>query len=136
MPTLFLDENVKTALAPALIAIGIPTRTTHGEDRLGMTDANHLLHCANQGWVLITQNRRDFLALHEGWVTWTAAWGVRQEHGGILILDQGPSITDLVAAIGPFITSENRVINRLWNWYATPPEWQEFTIGGAKKRIP
>jgi len=135
MPTLFLDENVKAALAPALIAVGIPTLTTHGEDRLGMIDAAHLSHCANLGWVLVTQNRRDFLALHEGWVTWTAEWGVRREHNGILILDQGPGIAALVTAIVPFLASGQPLINRVWNWFDNPPDWQEFIIGGSKKRI-
>jgi hypothetical protein len=57
------------------------------------------------------------------------------EHGGILVLDQGPLIPELVAAIVPFLASGEPLINRLWNWYDNPPEWQQFTVGGSRKRI-
>ncbi len=71
MPLLFLDENVKIGLADVLRAAGIETRTVRDEGQLHTVDAALLLACANQGWMLVTQNRRDFRALHEGWVTWT-----------------------------------------------------------------
>ncbi len=134
MPTLFLDENVKVELADALNAAGIPTRTTRDERRLRAIDADQLLFCAEQGWVLVTQNRRDFLALHEGWVTWTTAWGIALVHGGIFVLDQGPLVPDLVAAIVPFLITDLKLANSLWNWYDAPPEWQEFEIGASGKR--
>lgn len=136
MPTLFLDENVKIELADALREEGVTVYTTRDQGRLGANDADQLLHCAAYGWALVTQNRRDFLALHEGWVTWTAAWRQRSEHGGILVLDQGPLISELVAAIVPFLASGEPLVNRLWNWYDNPSEWQQFTVGGSRKRQP
>ncbi len=134
MPALFLDENVKVELADSLKEEGISVYTTRDQGRLGANDADQLLYCATHGWALVTQNRRDFLALHEGWVTWTTAWKRSSEHGGILVLDQGPLIPELVAAIVPFLASGKPLINRLWNWYDNPPEWQEFTVGGSRKR--
>lgn len=103
MPALFLDENVKVELADALSAAGIETHTTVGEQRLQAIDADQLLFYANQGRVCVTQNRRDFLTLHEGWAAWTGAWGIPLAHSGILILDQGPLIPILMAALVPFL---------------------------------
>lgn len=136
MPVLFLDENVKVELAEALSAAGIETHTTVSEQRLRAIDADQLLFCANQGWVCVTQNRRDFLTLHEGWATWTGAWGIPLAHSGILILDQGPLIPTLMAILVPFLATKPPLTNRLWNWYDNPPEWQEFSIGGSRKRRP
>ena len=74
MPVLFLDENVKVELAEALSTVRIETHTTVSEQRLQAIDADQLLFCAHQGWACVTQNRRDFLTLHEGWTTVRARW--------------------------------------------------------------
>ncbi len=113
MSILFFDENIKLELATTLRERGVDVRTTREESRLGALDADQLLHCAGQGWVLVTQYRKDFEPLHEGWLTWTAAWNIRSEHSGILALDQGPLVPELTEPIIQLLSSDRPLVNRL-----------------------
>src|SRR5439155_21606323 len=52
------------------------------------TDDAQLLIAVRNGWILVSYNRRDFVMLHDAWLTWPATFGLSfPTHPGILVLD-------------------------------------------------
>jgi hypothetical protein len=104
-----------------LSAAGHPTRTTVGVGRLGRWDAEQLLFASEQGWTLVTHNRRDYHALHEGWIVWSPRWREPLSHQGILTLDQGYRLrpSDYARALLTLLSSEGLLLaNRTYDWFA------------------
>jgi hypothetical protein len=50
-------------------------------------DAEHLLHAAQNGRILVTRDR-DFLGLHTAWLLWPIAWQMSPspQHAGIMLI--------------------------------------------------
>jgi len=90
VPVFFLDEDVCARLADSLRDMGYTVTDTHDERREGIRDPRQLLFAAERNLTVITHNRRDFLLLHDAWLTWTHEWQVNRRHSGILVLDQLP----------------------------------------------
>lgn len=116
MPVLYLDEDVKFEVALTLRALQYDITTTRGEGRLQARDPAQLRFAAQHGRVLVTCNRRDFHALHEGWLDWSRAWSVGRDHAGVLAMDQGHLVSDYVNALIAFFAVELPLTNRMYDW--------------------
>lgn len=76
----------------------------------------------------MTHNRHDFRMLHEAWLRWGHAWGVRRPHAGILVLDrvrgqlaiETARLIDVVA-----IDPTTDLANGLYDW-STRSGWVRF----------
>ena len=112
MANFYLDEDFPIAVAGLLTAAGHPTRTTVAAGRVGRWDAEQLLYATEQGWTIVTHNRRDFRALHEGWIVWSSRWREPRPHGGILTLLAVDGLT---------------LVNGTFEWFArNGGEWVEW----------
>jgi hypothetical protein len=83
-PSFFTDEDVFSAVAPALRAAGSDAVSTTEANRLGETDESQLEWAATNGRVLVTFNVSDFARLHAEWL----ASG--RHHAGIVVSEQRP----------------------------------------------
>lgn len=77
-------------------------------------DDEHLLIAAQNGWILVSHNRKDFNLLHDGWRRWSAAWGVIALHGGILIIPQSWPAKRTASEIDSFIQTGVLLANQLY----------------------
>ncbi len=64
---LYLDEHVPVAVAPALVAHGVDCLSTQEAGNVGLSDEDQLAFATRSGRVLVTFNRKDFLALARRW---------------------------------------------------------------------
>ena len=118
MAALHLDNDIPIALASYLTEQGHTVVTALA---LGMTaapDEQHLLAAANAGRMLVSHNWKDYRLLHAAWLTWSRAWGITQDHAGILVPAQA-SLQLLGPAIGSFLAEDHPLTNRLWRWTST-----------------
>lgn len=121
MAAFYLDEDMPIGVASFLTSAGHSMRTTVAERRLGRWDADQLLYATERDWTLVTYNRRDYRALHEGWVVWSALWQEPRPHGGILTLDKGIGLAarDYAEAITLLVSNpEVMLVNRTYEWFA------------------
>ncbi len=81
---LYLDEHIPTILARILRERGVDCVTTQEAGNIGRPDQGQLQYATTHSRVLLTFNRRDFLALAKVW----AANG--QNHAGIILSKQLP----------------------------------------------
>lgn len=119
MAGLYLDENMSLAVGARLHVRGHIVTSTAAEGRLGTPDPRLLLEAAEQGWTLVTHNRRDFRLLHDAWHTWTNAWGTKQDHAGILVLDRvvGQTPEETAALIDSLVRDpQTRLSRALYDW--------------------
>lgn len=80
---LYLDEDAqRTDLIQALRARQVDVLTVSEADMFGEVDDKQLLYARQQGRVIFTFNRGDFVSLHTKWL----AGG--QHHSGIIVSDQ------------------------------------------------
>ena len=85
---LYFDENMPQEMEGILRGMGYTVHTVEEVIARSEDDSTHLRISTERGWVLITQNRRDFRRLHWLWTTFYN-WGVLpQAHGGILTIYQ------------------------------------------------
>jgi hypothetical protein len=78
-----LDEDCQSgALAHALQLHGVDVRTTNSAGLTGISDEAQLTAASSAGRVLVTNNARDFVPLHNRWAI------ERREHGGIIVFPQ------------------------------------------------
>jgi Domain of unknown function (DUF5615) len=130
MAFLYLDEDIPIEVASLLTSAGHPTRTTVAVGRVGRWDAEQLLYATEQGWTIVTHNRRDFRALHESWLVWSFLWREPRPHGGILTLDKGNRLvaSDYVTAILTLLTVDSLALaNTTFEWFArNGGEWIEW----------
>jgi uncharacterized protein (DUF433 family) len=80
----FLDEDVHPSLAPALRRHGFDAVHAGEVGRRSHSDAEQLAFAAAEQRVLVTHNRRDFLALARQW------WDRHAHHAGIVYARQAP----------------------------------------------
>lgn len=85
----YLDHDVALNVTGQLRALGhhVVTSREQGQEEAG--DFLQLLTAAQNNWVLVSHNRKDFQLLHRAWVTWSRAWSVQAVHAGVLILPHG-----------------------------------------------
>lgn len=126
MPILYLDEDVKRAVADLLLAPDRLVHTAREEGRLGASDPYQLLYAAEQGWIIVTCNRGDYHLLHEAWLLWSYRWGIRRDHPGILALDQGQPAGLMAAAIEQALASGGVLMNAMYDWTARDGQWRRY----------
>ncbi len=131
MARFYLDEDVPVTLSAILAANGHPSITTVQAGNLHVWDAAQLLYAADNQRILVTHNRGDYRALHEGWVHWSSRWHTQQPHGGILILGKGNqrlTVADYAQAILAFLQmTPVSIENMTFDWFAPPRnEWVQW----------
>ncbi len=80
--SLYIDEDVTTALAPALRQRGFRAQSTLEAGNIGLSDEDQLRYAAEHGMAILTSNARDFVLLAQAWF-WAG-----KEHAGIIITKQ------------------------------------------------
>ncbi len=115
---LYFDEHVHPLVAVMLRERGIDCRTTQEAGNLGTEDEDQLRYATAQGRVLVTFDRRDFLALARQWAS------MNQSHAGLILSTQCP-IPELLRYLLRCHTrhqSENLTDHILWlQNYKEPP---------------
>lgn len=96
-PDLYTDHNVSLRLVERLRARGFVVTTTREIGLERAKDSKQFLAAAEQGWLLVTHNERDFALLFDAWRRWSDAWHVSPRHAGIVVLPQRePSLTEVL----------------------------------------
>jgi hypothetical protein len=119
-PSVYLDECVDHALAPALHQRGFAVTTAIEAHLLGADDERQLRFAAEQDLVLLSHNWRHFQRWHRAFQQ--RDW----PHGGIVVLPSGSPLPQLTirAAL-------------LLDWLTTLPDWhtQLFRWGDLQFRL-
>ncbi len=82
--SLYLDEDVDVALAPALRRRGIDVLTTQAAGNVQQRDEDQLTFATQVGRVFFTHNRGDFALLHKKMIE------EGRSHAGVILSDQHP----------------------------------------------
>ena len=125
MANLYADQDVGLQLVERVRALGHDVVMTR---EIGMTrasDASQLLMAAQQGRILVTRNRDDFVLLHDAWVRWPRAWGTQPPplHAGILVVVHGVPNTLAASDLDRFLRSKPPLVNELYFW-TSPGVWE------------
>ncbi len=127
---LYFDENMPQEMEGILRGMGYTVHTVEEVIARSEDDSTHLRISTERGWVLITQNRRDFRRLHWLWTTFYN-WGVLpQAHGGILtIYQQRQELTaEWAAAINEFLQRRDHIRGEMYMWRPSLDEWEEEPV--------
>ena len=115
----YLDENMALAVETELRFLGHVVTSTYAEGRSAAPDPWLLLEAAERNWTFVTHNRKDFRLLHDAWLRWGRAWGVRQPHAGILVLDRvrGQSGVETAQLIDSVVRDPaTDLVSALYDW--------------------
>ena len=113
MADFYIDADVSAALAPGLEFWGHIARTAYDLGLRHNSDDQHLLLAAQNRWIFVTCNRKDFVLLHDAWVRWSLAWQMQKHHAGILIVPQDQPMR-LAGNIHRFIQTNPSLMNQLY----------------------
>lgn len=98
----YLNENIAVSLVELLSKRGFAAIRTRDVGNLRFSDEQQLRFAADNGYVLVTHNKRHFARLHERWTT-----EGRQHHGIILLERDEPEIlAERLAAFTAFPSPE------------------------------
>lgn len=118
MASFYLDRSLAADVADALRTHGhAATRTplTHNAP-----DYEHLLCAAQQQWVLVTHNGRDFRLLYGAWQAWPPALGVTGwvAHAGMLVppQDQRWAAARIAEEIHALVSTTPVLTNAFYEW--------------------
>lgn len=130
MAALFLDHNVSLHLVSLLHRRGHDVVTTRDLGLGGADDDIILTTATDQGRVLVTGDRTDFIPLHRVWTRWSRRWGVAARHGGILIL---PPPSDLPIPEAARVLNErlagSGVAGELFEYHKPPASrWEQVVF--------
>jgi hypothetical protein len=114
---LYADRNIRGDVRLSLRALGHVVTTTDDLRLERATDDVQLLTAAERGWILLTNNERDFVLLHDAWHLWSAAWGVAPQHAGIVIPKQGWSMERATTELGRLLETGVSFTNALYQWH-------------------
>lgn len=90
-----LNPALRSSCRPILTMAKIMTTPPNrDDDQISLPP--HTL--SEKGAYCLTDNRRDFLLLHDAWLTWTHEWRMDHRHSSILVVDQLPPADLYVAA--------------------------------------
>jgi hypothetical protein len=122
----YLDDCIALGLARLLEAGGLVVHLPEQVGTARVSDSGHLMTCMRGGWVLVTQNRRDFRRLH--WL-WTALhdWGLLPEqHPGILTIHEqvGAGGQTWAAAIVDLLQAQASLKGRMYRWRPASARWE------------
>jgi len=82
--SVYLDEDVPSSFAHALINRGVDMVTTQQAKNLRQSDAKQLVYATKEERTIFTHNKRDFILLHNEYLQ------SGKEHSGIIVSDQLP----------------------------------------------
>ena len=127
---LYFDEDVPHELEGLLQGMGHTVHTVDEMHARSEDDSTHLRISTESGWVLITQNRRDFRRLHWLWTTFYN-WGVLpQAHGGILtIYRHRPELrAEWAASIHEFLQIRDHIRGEMYMWRPSQNGWDREPV--------
>jgi hypothetical protein len=109
----YLDEDVPNLLVSLLAGLGHPALSTRRAGNARAWDDEQLLFTSREERIFVTHNYRDYELLHSAWLRWSVAWGVAQQHPGILVIPQPPELSPLQAAheLSNFVSAGRPVRN-------------------------
>lgn len=117
MADLYFDHNVSERLLPELRISGHRVTTARDIGLETADDAYQLTSAAENGWVLVTNNRKDFRLLHTALQLWAERWGLQRQHAGIVILPGAlPAIPGQLTALVTLLDSGAEFHNRVHEW--------------------
>ncbi len=95
--------------------------TTREEGRKSAPDYRQLWFAAAHQWILISVNRKDFIAHHGAWLLWSHEWGVRPQHAGILLIPHVPAYDYEYQRLATIIDRhlrdpEMQFVNSIYEW--------------------
>jgi hypothetical protein len=135
--SLQLDHNVSYDVVSPLRWAGHDVRTARELGFTRLTDDALLLATVRAGRMLATHNRRDFMLLHDAWVTWPAAFGLAlPSHPGILVLQDAPPRA-LSSTLESFLdtTPAGEIPNNLF-WWHHREGWRRRLLEGQWEPYP
>lgn len=127
---LYFDENMPQPMEGILRGMGYTVHTVDDADARAEDDSTHLRISSERGWVLITQNRRDFRRLHWLWKTFYN-WSVLEiEHAGILtIYQQREDLNyEWSEAIHEFLEGRDDLTGDMFMWRPSLGRWEREPI--------
>jgi hypothetical protein len=127
---IYFDEDVSVLMATDLRNAGIMVHLPREIGALSARDPAHLQASTNQGWILVTHNRRDFRRLHWLWMTFYS-WGIiSQPHSGILtIYEAERTMTDhWPAAITQFLRNRTSLTGLMYMWRPSTNGWEREPV--------
>ena len=127
---LYFDENMDQELEVILRGMGYTVHTVDEVAARSEDDSTHLRISTERGWVLITQNRRDFRRLHWLWTT-LYKWGVLQEeHSGILTIYQQRRelYHEWASAIHDLLESRDALRSEMYMWRPSRSTWEREPV--------
>jgi hypothetical protein len=120
MPGYYFDEQASERLTEALVGHGLDATSANRLGNKGLSDALHLLIAARAQRALVTYDTKDFTLLHEAWHAWSRAWGITDQHAGILLIYSAPrlSIEEVAEAVRQFDREHagTSTAGRLFSW--------------------
>lgn len=88
-------------------------------------DDEHLLAASLRARILVTNNIRDFVLLHDAWIRWSRKWHVHSSHSGILALPNGTPIERTVELLCHFVNGVPLpVTNTMYIWDGS--DWEKY----------
>jgi len=121
---IYLDDCVAPELARLLRDARVGVHLPVEVGTAGVSDSAHLMTCMRGGWVLVTQNRRDFRRLH--WL-WTALsdWGLLPQHPGILTIHEQTAAGHRAwaAAIIDLLQQQPNLQGQMYRWRPASGQW-------------
>jgi len=85
----YIDNDISRRLAELLAMQGHDAISARDLGLQSASDGQQLLVAAQRGRIFVTNNREDYMLLHDAWLRWTEAWHVPERHSGIMVVPQG-----------------------------------------------
>ncbi len=116
MASFYTDEDVGRQTAMELGKYGHFTTTARDQRLESVPDPRQLLTAADNGWILVTHNRRDFVLLNDAWLRWQRAWNGNYRHAGILVIPQTWDPVEAAHKLDEFISTRPTLADELHSW--------------------
>lgn len=103
MANLYVDEQFPLPVTIRLKVLGHNILTVQEADRRGSSDLDVLIFATNSNRIVLTQNRRDFIRLHNNYPI----------HGGIIVCTEDRDLEALAKRIDRMLSTEESFANKL-----------------------
>lgn len=112
----YLDHNVAREIGSRLLLAGQGSRDAQELGKARAGDDEHLFIAAQQGWIFLTHNAKDFYLLHDAWRRWSQGWQTPAQHAGILVFIPPITAALAVSELLTFLSSDVPMTNELYTW--------------------
>ncbi|MHB8644697.1 MAG: DUF5615 family PIN-like protein [Thermomicrobiales bacterium] len=116
MASFYLDQNVSHRIVPILRTAGHFVITSRDLRAERARDDEQLFTAWQNRWILVTQNRADFILIHDALRRWADLWGIAEIHAGILLVSDNLDFQMLARILDIFAASELTIANALYDW--------------------